>query len=213
MSIKLEDSNLFMMCKSINKNALSDIPNGYHIRNCKRDELKLWFEFPFDNEEDKKNYRSFIEQYFKDVYGSNEGLFFEKCLFICDENDTPVGTCFDWKAYNLITTIHWFKVKKEYEGQGIGRALISYVINSIDEKDFPIFLHTQAGSFRAIKLYTDLGFVLLTDEKIGYRENHLNIALPYLKKQMPLKEYNKLKFDKANKEFLYAVETSEINQF
>ncbi|MCZ9893345.1 GNAT family N-acetyltransferase [Brachyspira hyodysenteriae] len=213
MSIKLEDSNLFMMCKSINKNALSDIPNGYHIRNCKRDELNLWFEFPFDNEEDKKNYRSFMEQYFKDVYGSNEGLFFEKCLFICDENDTPVGTCFAWKAYNLITTIHWFKVKKEYEGQGIGRALISYVINSIDEKDFPIFLHTQAGSFRAIKLYTDLGFVLLTDEKIGYRENHLNIALPYLKKQMPLKEYNKLKFDKANKEFLYAVETSEINQF
>lgn len=213
MSIKLEDSNLFMMCKSINKNALSDIPNGYHIRNCKRDELKLWFEFPFDNEEDKKNYRSFMEQYFKDVYGSNEGLFFEKCLFICDENDTPVGTCFAWKAYNLITTIHWFKVKKEYEGQGIGRALISYVINSIDEKDFPIFLHTQAGSFRAIKLYTDLGFVLLTDEKIGYRENHLNIALPYLKKQMPLKEYNKLKFDKANKEFLYVVETSEINQF
>ncbi|WP_239649193.1 GNAT family N-acetyltransferase [Brachyspira hyodysenteriae] len=154
-----------------------------------------------------------MEQYFKDVYGDNEELFFEKCLFISNENDTPIGTCFAWKAYNLITTIHWFKVKKEYEGQGIGRALISYVINSIDEKDFPIFLHTQAGSFRAIKLYTDLGFVLLTDEKIGYRENHLNIALPYLKKQMPLKEYNKLKFDKANKEFLYVVETSEINQF
>lgn len=165
MSIKLEDSNLFMMCKSINKNALSYIPNGYHIRNCKRDELNLWLEFPFDNEEDKKNYRSFMEQYFKDVYGSNEDLFFEKCLFICDENDTP------------------------------------------------IFLHTQAGSFRAIKLYSDLGFVLLTDEKIGYRENHLNIALPYLKEKMHLEDYNKLKFDKASKEFLDAVKTSKINQF
>ena len=136
---KIEDSNLFMICKSINKNALSDIPNGYHIRNCKRDELNLWFEFPnckrdelnlwfefpFDNEEDKKNYRNFMEQYFKDVYGNNEKLFFDKCLFICDDNDTPIGTCFAWKAYNLITTIHWFKVKKEYEGQGIGRASYS----------------------------------------------------------------------------------------
>lgn len=210
---KIEDSNLFMICKSINKNALSDIPNGYHIRNCKRDELNLWFEFPFDNEEDKKNYRNFMEQYFKDVYGNNEKLFFDKCLFICDDNDTPIGTCFAWKAYNLITTIHWFKVKKEYEGQGIGRALISYVLNSIDYKDFPIYLHTQAGSFRAIKLYSDLGFVLLTDEKIGCRENHLNITLPYLKEKMPLKYFNKLKFDKAPKEFLYAVNTSEINQF
>ncbi|MEI0493132.1 GNAT family N-acetyltransferase [Brachyspira intermedia] len=210
---KIEDSNLFMMCKSINKNALSDIPNGYHIRNCKIDELNLWFEFPFDNEEDKKNYRNFMEQYFKDVYGNNEKLFFDKCLFICDDNDTPIGTCFAWKAYNLITTIHWFKVKKEYEGQGIGRVLISYVLNSIDYKDFPIYLHTQAGSFRAIKLYSDLGFVLLTDEKIGCRENHLNITLPYLKEKMPLKYFNKLKFDKAPKEFLYAVNTSEINQF
>lgn len=213
MSIKIEDSNLFMMCKSINKDALSDIPNDYHIRNCKRDELNLWLEFPFDNEEDKKSYKSFMEKYFKDVYGSNEDLFFEKCLFICNENDTPIGTCFDWKAYNSITTIHWLKVKKEYEGQGIGRALISYVLNSINEKDFPIFLNTQAGSFRAIKLYSDLGFILLTDEKIGYRENHLNIALPYLKEKMYLEDYNKLKFDKATKEFLYAVKTSEINQF
>ena len=56
MSIKIEDCNLFMMCKSINKNALSNIPNGYYIRNCRIDELTLWFDFPFDNDEDKKNY-------------------------------------------------------------------------------------------------------------------------------------------------------------
>ena len=42
MSIKIEDCNLFMMCKSINKNALSDIPNGYHIRNCKIEKVEGW---------------------------------------------------------------------------------------------------------------------------------------------------------------------------
>ena len=54
---------------------------------------------------------------------------------------------------------------------------------------------------------------MLTDEKIGYRENHLNIALPYLKDKMHLEDYNKLKFDKSPKEFLYAVNSSAINQF
>lgn len=49
------DFNIFMMCEKINNDALTDIPKGYHIRTCRKDELDIWYEFPFDNENDKKN--------------------------------------------------------------------------------------------------------------------------------------------------------------
>ena len=49
----IPDLNIFMMCDRLNEDALSDLPSGYHIRNCRPDELELWMEFPFDTEEDK----------------------------------------------------------------------------------------------------------------------------------------------------------------
>ncbi|MEI0559724.1 hypothetical protein [Brachyspira intermedia] len=63
-----------------------------------------------------KNYRNFMGQYFKDVYGSNEKFFFEKCLFICDEKDSPIDTCFACKDYNLITIYIVLKLKKNMKG-------------------------------------------------------------------------------------------------
>ncbi|MGI6372088.1 MAG: GNAT family N-acetyltransferase [Caldicoprobacterales bacterium] len=81
-----------------------------------------------------------------------EDLFFEKCLFVCDNKDIPVGTCFAWKAYDRITTIHWFKVIKEYEGLGIGRALLSIVMQSIPKEEYPVFLHTQPAKFSGNKI-------------------------------------------------------------
>ena len=52
---EIPDLNIFMMCEKLNTKALSQIPKGFHIRNCKPEELKIWMEFPFDNEDDKKN--------------------------------------------------------------------------------------------------------------------------------------------------------------
>lgn len=209
----IEDCNLFMMCQNLNQNTLTEIPKGYSARPCRKDEFEIWLEFPFDFEADKKNYQNFMTDYFRDVYAPREELFWKNCLFICDETDTPIGTCFAWKAYGCVTTIHWFKVKKEHEGQGIGRALLSFIMSNLSPDDFPVFLHTQPGSFKAIKLYTDMGFSLLTDPQIGFRKNELEIALPYLKEKMYPADYQKLRFAKAPDTFLRDVKTSELAEF
>ena len=116
-------------------------------------------------------------------------------------------------AYNKITTIHWFKVVKKHEGLGIGRALLSYVLNDITEKEYPIYLHTQPSSFRAIKLYSDFGFKLLTNSVIGYRPNDINECMPILKRYMFQKDYEKLRTAEAPKEFHETVKLSIINEF
>ena len=213
MENDIPDKNLFMMCKELNTNAISQLPKEYHVRTCRKDELDIWKAMPFDDEESAEEYKGFMTGFFDEVYGDKESLFFEKCLFICDEKDTPVGTCFAWKAYDKITTIHWFKVLKNYEGSGLGRALLSIVMNSIAEKDYPVFLHTQPESFRAIKLYSDFGFALLTDSIIGYRQNDLQESLPILKAHMLQKDFDKLQFAEAPEEFLEAVKSSRLNEF
>ena len=68
----IPDLNIFMMCNRLNENALSDLPSGYYIRNCRLDELELWMEFPFDTEEDKINYKDFMKNYYNNVYKKQE---------------------------------------------------------------------------------------------------------------------------------------------
>ena len=136
----IPDLNIFMMCDELNKEALSDIPNGFHIRYCRKDELDIWKEFPFDNDSDKNEYKEYMTNYFNDVYAPNEELFYKSCLFLCDTNDKPIATCFAWKSYDSVYTIHWLKVLKGYEGMGLGRAIISEVMKNVPKEGYPIYL-------------------------------------------------------------------------
>lgn len=213
MSNDIPDKNLFMMCRELNRSALSSLSEEYRVRNCRRDELDIWKAFPFDDEATAQEYKGYMTEYFENVYKNNENLFYQRCLFVCDKNDTPIGTCFAWPAYGEITTIHWYKVKKCYEGLGIGRALLSNVMSNIEDKDYPVFLHTQPESYRAIKLYSDFGFALLTDPIIGHRRNDLEECLPILQKVMPKGDFEKLQFAKAPDYFLDAVKSSKISEF
>ena len=209
----IEEKNIFMVCRVLNKEALSLLPEGYYIRNCRKNELDIWMKFPFDNPHEAQQYREFMESFFQDVYASKEDLFFKKCLFVCNKKDTPVGTCMSWPAYGEITTIHWFKVLKEYEGRGIGRALLSQVMQRISKNKYPVYLHTHPTCLRAIKLYSDFGFKLLTNPVIGTRENHVEEVLPFLEENMPQKDYKNLKTTEASEDFLSVVNLSNRIEF
>jgi len=213
LSEGLPDKNLFMMCSVLNTAAVRSLPPGFHIRKCREDELGIWMDFPFDDPVEAEKHRGFMTSYFQNVYADKKEVFFDKCLFVCDSEDRPIGTCFAWKAYEKITTIHWFKVLKQYEGLGIGRALLSYVMQGLSASDYPVFLHTQPDSFRAIKLYADFGFSLLSDPVIGTRTNDLEECLPILQAVMPSKAFQALKATRAPKFFLEAVSTLSIEQF
>jgi len=219
MRQEIPDKNIFMMCEKLNESAISELPAGYHIRTCRKDELDIWKAFHFDTIEEFKENEAFMTQYFSDVYAKNEDLFYQKCVFICDESfitdgtATPIATCFIWKSYGSINTIHWLKTLKGYEGKGLGRALLSVLMKNLPSEEYPIYLHTQPASYRAIKLYSDFGFALLSDETIGYRHNDLQECLPILKEYMPQKDFENLKITTAPKDFLAAVKTSKINQF
>ncbi len=195
---EIPDKNIFMMCEALNFNALSILSNEYIFRNCRPEELDIWKAFPFD-EGFNDEYDRFMIDYFQTTYGGKEDLFFTKTLFVCDEKDKPIATCLIWKAYDEFNTIQWFKVLKGCEGKGIGRALLSIIMRDLKQEDYPIYLHTQPASYRAIKLYSDFGFSLLSGEKFGNRQNDLDECLPILKEFMPEKDFLNLEISEAPK--------------
>lgn len=210
---EIPDKNIFMMCEALNRNSLTELPASYSIRSCRPDELGIWKTMPFDDADLAKEYEGFMSDYFTTDYGGKEELFFAKTLFVCDRQDKPIATCLSWKAYNEFNTIQWFKVLKEYEGQGIGRALLSIIMQKLEMRDYPVYLHTQPSSFRAIKLYSDFGFSLLSGDNFGIRKNDLDECLPILEKFMPKEYFQKLRITTAPKEFEDTVNQYDTNQF
>ena len=205
---EIPDLNIFMVCKKLNTNALTKLSGDFYIRKCKKEEFDIWAAFPFDSKKEAKEYYNFMVDYFDKTYASKEDVFYQKCLFVCDRNDKPIATCFIWKAYNKINAIHWFKTLKNYEGLGIGRALLSFIMKDLKDEEYPIYLHTQPASFRAIGLYSDFGFEILTDPMYGSRTNDYQKCLPILENFMTEKRYKGLTFTKAPKYFIEVVASS-----
>ena len=180
------DYNLFMACEKPDSNAFRELPPGYSIRPCGRDELDLWA-----NTAVEKQYVPYVLDYYKRVYAKNEDEFFRRCLLIWDESGGPAGTCLTWPAYRRVNTIGWFRVLPEHEGRGLGWALLTEILR---ETDMPIYLHTQPTSVCAIKLYSDMGFRFVTCPDIGRRKNDLDLGLPVLRRVMDGADYERLGF-------------------
>jgi len=198
-------NNLFMQCDMPNQDAFRPMPEGFSVRLCKRDELTIWKEMWAQGK-----YIDFVNYYYDLVYSSHADEFFARCLFAVDENDKPVATAGTWLSYGKINTVMWFYVFPEYEGRGIGRGLFSEALKTAG---YPLYVHTHPIANRAIKLYSDFGFRLITDTIVGYRENNLQESLPYLKEVMPEKDYANLQQTKANPVLLEAALLNELAEF
>jgi ribosomal protein S18 acetylase RimI-like enzyme len=209
----LPETNIFMMCERLNRAAFSPLPAGYHARTCRPDELAIWKAMPFDDPATAAAYEPFMTEFFATTYGGREELFFASTLFVCDASDRPAATCGLWRAYDAITTVHWLKVVREHEGHGLGRAILSLVLGSLGEEGYPVYLHTQPESVRAIKLYSDFGFHLLAGEKFGSRRNHLAEGLEYLRRHMPEAELQKLQVSDPPQHLLDVLDRATTIQF
>jgi len=201
--------HLFMVCETSNPAAFRNLQPGYTFRLCRRDELETWKRLAHDMTYDKPDL-SYVTAYYNSVYASREEEFYNRCIFVCDSNDNPVATGIPWRAYGRINVLDWVMVTPGHEGKGLGRVLVSELLNRLE---CPIYLHTQPTSIRAIKLYSDFGFKLVTDPAVGYRENNLPIALPIMERVMHKNEYAKLQFTTADAPFLEAALLRKQQEF
>jgi ribosomal protein S18 acetylase RimI-like enzyme len=210
---EIPDYNIFMICDAINSEALSELTPEYTFRNCLPEDLELWKAFPFDSSTVPPEHEGFMNQFIQDTYSKDMEIFYKNTIFICDLSNNPIATCSHWKAYGKFTSIQWLKTLKSQEGKGLGRAVLSKVVRQIKSNEYPIYLHTQPGSYRAIQLYSDFGFKILRGGKLGTRTNDLEKCIPILKEFIPQSYFEKLQIIDTPKEFISLLETETTIQF
>jgi len=198
-------NNIFMQCDKPNLDAFRPLPKGFSARLCRRDELIIWKTMWAQGK-----YMDFVNYYYDKVYAPFEDEFFSHCMFAVNENDKPIATAGTWFSYGKINTVLWFFTLPEYEGRGIARGLFSEVLRNTA---FPVYVHTHPIAYRALKLYSDFGFKLITDPIVGYRENNLQESLPYLKNVLSEKDYANLQTVQANTALLEAALLNEFAEF
>jgi ribosomal protein S18 acetylase RimI-like enzyme len=128
--------------------------------------------------------------YFQDQYGPHREELERRLVFVRAPDGDVVGTVTGW--WNMTNgrrdaSLHWLAVLPQYQGQGIGRALVSLCLWRLRELDGDrdIYLHTQTWSHRAIALYLNAGFEFLDHGSFGGYPNEYVKALPVLAAILP----------------------------
>lgn len=180
---------------------LSAVPvlhNGYQFRMYQNGDERKWAQLEyeigdFDLVEE-------AEQYFISTYCSNKTLDITKrCVFAVNEKNEIVGSCIAWKDLRndtLVASLHWLVVSTQHQGKGIGKALCQKVMQIFLENDeFPVYIHTQPWSYKAIILYVRQGFKIQKTDTFSQYENQFDFAMNTLKKILPEDQYNILVTD------------------
>lgn len=117
-------------------------------------------------------------------------------MFAVDKNNEIVGSCIAWrdlKADEFVASLHWLIVSPQHQGKGIGKALFQKVMQIFNTKnEFPIYIHTQPWSYKAIILYIRQGFKIQKTDSFSKYENQFSLAMNVLKKILPKNQYEEL---------------------
>ena len=194
---KIPDANLFMWCEKPDTSAFVPLPEGFQYRPFVPALLEDWITLQMTGSSEEREY---LSDYYRRVYEPLADQFAKRWHLLYD-GEKMVASCQLWEAYPGYETIHWLKVHPLYEGRGLGRAILT---KTLENHDGEVYLHTQPASYRALKLYRDFGFALLTDPVVGLRENHLTDVLPVLARVMTPASYQALRFAECPAGFLQA---------
>ncbi len=175
--------NIIMRCDNFNNKNYYN--NDIKIRNYNDGDEIHWAKIEyavgdFINVESAK-------QYFTEHYKTDD--IYERCFFAEDNNKNVVGTCIAWydkKDDGIVSSLHWLAVLPEYQNKGIGKALMNTVMNYYKSNNlFPVYLHTQPWSYRAISLYNTFGFKIQKEDTFADYVNEYMEAKEILKNYLP----------------------------
>ena len=97
MEPDIAGKDLFMVCHSPRKAAYRSLPEGYFFRRCRRDELELWKKFHFDDLETARRMLPYMDGYFQEVYGGEDGGFLTAACLPVQKRTCPWGPAFSGK--------------------------------------------------------------------------------------------------------------------
>lgn len=160
------------------------LPEGYRFVMFQSGDEKEWAEIETSVGEFNRSVDALV--YFQRDYLPYKSEVERRCIFIENKDKQKIATLTIWWSYTGLRRdpwIHWVAVRPEYQGLGLGKALLYEGMRKLFdiEGDRDVYLHTQTWSYKAINIYRQVGFKI-TDEKdlAGYENNDIDKAMAVL---------------------------------
>jgi len=178
-------ARIIMKRDKCNDVPLVELPDGFSFCLYKPGDEKAWAAIEasvleFDDEQAAL-------EHFNGAFSKHTSELEKRCLFIENKNGDKVATAMAWwddSGGKRVARLHWIAVHPEYQGLGLGKAIISKTVALALELEGngDIYLMTQTWSYKAIGIYKQFGFYI-TDEKgsLNYDNADYEKALEILK--------------------------------
>lgn len=186
--------NVLMRCRQPARTLSCALPEGYCFHFFQPGDEVRWAEI----EADIGDFASREEalRYFTGRYLPHREALSQRCFFVLDRAGRAVGTCMAWrdpKGEKEVSSLHWLAVLEDCQGRGLGKALLNKALSLYaDWEAFPVYLHTQPWSYRAVGLYSRAGFHLLKSDSFSDYQNQTEQALEVLRPLLSKEAFDKL---------------------
>lgn len=151
--------NLILRCDKFHTHSVS-LPEDYHFKMFEVGDEKFWSKLEYEIGDFLSIEEA--ETYFKANYCNQIDELKKRCVFVVDDKDNVVGSCIAWynlKGNNTVASLHWLVVSPKHQGKHIGLALCQKIMEIFKEYgETHVYIHTQPWSYKAVLLYTKLGF-------------------------------------------------------
>lgn len=185
--------NLILRCDKIHTHSVS-LPGNYHFKMYDDGDEKHWAELEYEIGDFSSVEEA--ETYFRRNYCKQIDELKKRCVFVVDDKGNVVGSCIAWhdlKDKATVASLHWLVVSPKYQGKHIGLALCQKVMEIFKKPgEFSVYIHTQPWSYKAIFLYTKLGFKIQKTDTFSHYENQYDKALETLKSILTERQVNQL---------------------
>lgn len=147
------------------------LPDGYHFEFYKIGDRDIWIEIEKSAKE-FSSYEEGLNAWNRYYYGKDNELL-NRMVFVVNSAGEKVATATAFYDINKKDKfgsgwLHWVSVKREYQGKGLSKPLISYVLNLMKSLGYThAIIPTQTITWLAVKIYLDLGFVPIPENAVN----------------------------------------------
>ena len=170
------------------------LPEGFRLRFYQPGDEAAWaaLEYGIGDFDPQEEARA----YFVQTYGSHAQDLARRCLFAVDGGGRVAGTCCAWRdprGGGEVASLHWLAVSPEAQGRGLGKALCREALAVFqDLGEFPVYIHTQPWSWKALLLYVREGFKIQRTDSFAAYENQYQQGMETLRDLLPRDLYAEL---------------------
>ncbi len=133
-------------------------PDGCGFRPMTLEDIDLWT----DIQRDAEKYISISDDTFISEFGDDPHMIGRRCFIVTDPDGEGIGVASAWCNSNFrgldYGRVHWIAIRPYWQGIGLGKATLSYVMQKLAQWHERAYLVTHTQRIAAVKMYLNFGF-------------------------------------------------------